>query len=221
MELVKILTIDNATHDVVHITTEKPKNMSFVPGQAVDVSLSTSPWENELRAFTFTSLPTDNHLEFFIKTYSDHKGVTEQIGKLKTNDTLCIGDVFGDIQYKGEGVFIAGGAGITPFIAILKDLEKQHKIGNNKLIFANKTSNDIIAPKFFSNILGNNFINVLSEEKKDGFENGYITKNIIKAQIETSNSYFYLCGPPPMMDAVLKQLQELGIEESHIVKEAF
>jgi ferredoxin-NADP reductase len=221
MELVRIISIENATHDVVHITTEKPKNMSYLPGQAADVSLSTSPWENELRAFTFTSLPSDKHLEFFIKTYPEHKGVTEQIGKLKANDTLCIGDVFGDIHYKGEGIFIAGGAGITPFIAMLKDLEQQNNIGNNKLIFANRTSKDIIAHEFFAKILGKNFINVLSEEEKQGFEHGYISKNIIESQIENNNTYFYLCGPPPMMDAVLKQLQELGIEESHIVKEAF
>jgi ferredoxin-NADP reductase len=221
MELVNIKSIENATHDVVHITTEKPQNISFLPGQAVDVSLSTSPWENQLRAFTFTSLPNEDHLEFFIKTYPEHNGVTEQIGKLKTNDTLCIGDVFGDIHYKGEGVFIAGGAGITPFIAMFKDLEQQNKIGNNKLIFANKTANDIIAKDFFAELLGANFINVLSEEKKQGFEQGYITKDIIESQIENNNAYFYLCGPPPMMDSVLKQLQELGIEDSHIVKEAF
>src|SRR5690606_25640774 len=105
MKQVKILSIENATHDVAHIITEKPKNLVFLPGQAVDVSINTPSWEDELRPFTFTSLPTDNHLEFFIKVYPEHKGVTAQIGKLKKNDLLSIGEVFGDIQYKNEGVF--------------------------------------------------------------------------------------------------------------------
>lgn len=221
MEQVKIISIENATHNVVHIKTEKPQDVLFLPGQAVDVSVNKPGFEEELRPFTFTSLPSDDHLEFFIKTYPEHNGVTEQIGKLKQGDSLSIGEVFGDIQYKGEGIFIAGGAGITPFISIFKSLEKQHILGKNKLIFANKTSNDIIDQAFFNSLLGQNFINVLSEEEIEGFEHGYITKDLIKAQIESSDTYFYLCGPPPMMDAVLKSLQELDIKDSHIIKEQF
>lgn len=221
MSQVKILSIENATHDVMHITAGKPESISYLPGQAVDVSLIAEGWEKELRPFTFTSLPSDNHIEFFIKTYPDHKGVTEQIGKLKKDDTLEIGEVFGDIQYKGEGIFIAGGAGITPFISILKDLQKQNLLGNNKLIFANKTSGDIIHKEFFDHLLGKNFINVLSEEKMNGFEHGYITKELIQSHMQNGDTRFYLCGPPPMMDAVLKQLGELNIADEKIVKEAF
>jgi predicted ferric reductase len=44
-------------------------------------------------------------------------------GKLKHGDELIIRDVWGAIEYKGEGVFIAGGAGVTPFIAILRQLQ--------------------------------------------------------------------------------------------------
>jgi predicted ferric reductase len=38
------------------------------------------------------------------------------------------------IEYKGEGVFIAGGAGVTPFIAIFRKLRADDQIANNKLI---------------------------------------------------------------------------------------
>ncbi len=221
MKNIKIISVQKATHDVVHIKTEKPQEFSYSSGQAVDIALNKPKWEKELRAFTFTSLPSDDYLEFFIKIYPEHKGVTEQISKLKKDDSLCIGDVFGDIQYKGEGIFIAGGAGITPFISIFKKLEKENKLGNNKLIFANKTEDDIIEQNYFNNLLGKNFINVLSETEKKGFEHGYITKDLIQAQIQANNSYFYLCGPPPMMNAVLKQLKELDIDDERIIKEQF
>lgn len=221
MKKVKILSIENVTHDVIHIKVEKPEGISFLSGQAADVSINKPNWETELRAFTFTSLPSDEYLEFFIKTYPEHNGVTAQIGKLIQGDTLLIGDVFGDIKYKDEGIFIAGGAGITPFITILKDLKEQDKIKNNKLIFANKTGDDIIEHAFFDNLLGKNFINVLSEEKKKGYQYGYITKDLIMSQMKNQNIYFYLCGPPPMMNAVLKQLKELGIKDSKIIKEQF
>lgn len=222
MKDVNILEIQNDTHDVVHLKTSKPSGISFVPGQAVDVSVNKKGWEKEVRPFTFTSLPEEDHLEFFIKTYPEHKGVTEQIGKLKSGDTLSIGEVFGDINYKGEGVFVAGGAGVTPFISIFRKMEKAGNVGNNKLIFANKKSEDIIAKSYFEQLLGKNFINVLSEEKKKGYAQGYISKELIKEHVDNiSNTYFYLCGPPPMMDAALKIFKELGVDDKHIVKEEF
>lgn len=177
---VKIKSIEKITHDVLHIVAQKPGGLQYHAGQAVDVSINKPGWEKELRPFTFTSLPTDNQIEFTIKTYPAHNGVTNQLLLLQPGDELLIGEVFGDIAYKGEGVFIAGGAGITPFLAILKQLEKENKIGNNKLLFANNTHADIINKEKLTNLLGNNFINILSNEKKEGFENGFITAGLIQ-----------------------------------------
>lgn len=219
--ILKILTIAKATPDVLHIVLEKPSDLTFLPGQAADISINKSPWEEELRPFTFTSLPTDNTLEFLIKTYPDHHGVTNELLELNINDELILHDVFGDILYKGEGIFIAGGAGVTPFVAIFKDLEEKNLIGNNKLIFANKTVDDIIDKDVFDALLGKNFINVLSKESVEGYETGYITKELIGRCIDKDGLYFYLCGPEPMMKAVEAQLATLGIASEFIVKEAF
>lgn len=221
MKEAKIISIAHATHDVMHIRTEKPENLSYLPGQAADISIKKEGWENEIRPFTFTSLPSDSYLEFFIKTYPEHDGVTNQISTLKPNDSLLIGDVFGDIQYKDKGIFIAGGAGITPFIAIFKYLKQQRILDNNKLILANKTSYDIIENEYFTQLLGEDFTNVLSKEDKPGFVYGHITKELIQSKIDNQNSYFYVCGPPPMMDAILKELKDLGIESSKIIKEQY
>lgn len=221
MERVKITAIEHLTHDVMRIVAEKPASINYLPGQAVDVSINKQGWEQELRAFTFTSLPHDEHIEFTIKTYPAHNGVTQQLRLLHQGDRLIIHDVFGDITYKGEGVFIAGGAGVTPFIAIFKQLEKENKIGNNKLIFANKTKADIILEDKFQQLLGDNFINILSDEKTEKYENGYISADLIKKHTDERTKYFYLCGPEPMMQAVEKQLSALGIAASFIVKEAF
>ncbi|MBS1496010.1 MAG: flavodoxin reductase [Bacteroidetes bacterium] len=220
-QIVKIKSIDRLTHDVLKITAEKPASLQYNPGQAVDISINKTGWEQELRAFTFTSLPEDDFIEFSIKTYPSHNGVTNQLLSLKSGDELIIHDVFGDIGYKGEGIFIAGGAGVTPFIAIFKFLEKQNKVGNNKLLFANKTKADIILEDKFTNLLGSNFINILSDENIAGYEHGFITEGLIKKLTTDQTKYYYLCGPEPMMQAVEKQLSALGIANENIVKEAF
>jgi ferredoxin-NADP reductase len=219
--IVKIESIELITHDVLRIVTEKPKQYNFIPGQATEVSINKKPWQNEKRPFTFTSLPEDQYLEFTIKTYPSHKSVTNELLQLKKDDELILHDVFGAINYKGEGVFIAGGAGVTPFISIFRYLNSKNEIGICKLIFANKTREDIILEQEFKNLLGNNFINILSEEKANGYANGLITMDFLQDNFGGINQYFYLCGPPPMIEFIEKQLQNLNVDEKHIIKEEF
>jgi len=218
---VKIKSINHATHDVLQIVTEKPLQYAFTPGQAAEISINKTGWESEKRPFTFTCITDNNYLEFTIKTYPSHNGMTNELLKLKKDDELILHDVFGAIAYKGEGIFIAGGAGVTPFISILRHLHSKNEIGNNKLIFANKTKSDIILEQEFKTLLGNNFINILSDEKTEEYSYERITEDFLKENIVDLNKYFYICGPPPMMESIEKQLQDLHINKELIVKEEF
>jgi ferredoxin-NADP reductase len=217
--IVKIKSIDKVTHDVVRIVIEKPAGYAFTPGQATEVAINKKKWEEEKRPFTFTSLPGADDLEFTIKTYPSHKGVTNEILNLKTGDELIIHDVWGAISYKGEGVFIAGGAGITPFLSIFRYLKSKNEINNNLLIFANKTKADIIHEDEFKSFLGDAFINILADEEVTGYAHGKITENFLKTHIPNFNKPFYICGPPPMMDAIQKQLTDLGVANNLLVVE--
>ncbi|MDA7836763.1 flavodoxin reductase [Salibacteraceae bacterium] len=162
---IRVKSVDHVTHDVLKIVTEKPPKYSFNPGQATEVAINKDGWRKEKRPFTFTCLPSDDYLEFTIKTYPSHEGVTNELLRLKMGDELIIGESWGTIGYKGEGTFISGGAGVTPFISIIRHLHSKNEIGNNKLIFANKQKSDIILQREFEAILGENFINILSDEK--------------------------------------------------------
>lgn len=219
--MTKVKSVSKITHDVLRIVTEKPLHYAFSPGQAVEVAINKEGWKNEIRPFTFTNLPDDNVLEFTIKTYPSHKGVTNEMLSLKPGEELIIDEPWGTIAYKGEGAFIAGGAGITPFISIFRHLHSQNKIGNNKLIYANKTKADIVLKDEFEKILGRNFINILSDEKTVEYGYGFITEDFLKKSGIDLKKYFYICGPPPMMDAVEKILQNLNIDQKMIVKEEF
>ena len=217
--IVKIRSVKNVTHDVLRFTLDKPIGYNFVPGQATEVAINKDEWKEERRPFTFTCLPGDSHLEFTIKTYPSHNGVTNALRQLKPGDELLLHDVWGAISYKREGVFIAGGAGVTPFIAIFRDLNSKKQIGSNVLIFANKTKADIIDESDFRKMLGGAFINILADEKIEGYAHGMINEEFLKKNVKNFKQQFYVCGPPPMMDAVLGQLNKLGVGENAITVE--
>jgi ferredoxin-NADP reductase len=219
--ILKIVSISNLTHDVIRFTTSKPVGFDFEPGQATNLAINKSGWLKEERPFSFTNLPTNNSLEFTIKIYLGQESVTKELLDLKKDDELILHEVFGAIAYKGEGVFIAGGAGITPFISIFRNLKAKNEIGKNMLLFANKTKADIILESEFKELLGDAFVNILSDEQVDNYRYGRVTEEFLKENVTDFNQQFYICGPPPMIKDVEKQLINLGVNKNNITKEIF
>jgi ferredoxin-NADP reductase len=217
--IVKILSIEKLTHDVNRIKITRPNGYSFIPGQATDVSINRPDLNDEKRPFTFTGLSEWNELEFTIKSYDDHNGITKEIGKLKPNDELIIGEPWGAINYKGKGMFFAAGAGVTPFIAILRDLQNKNELAGNKLYFSNKTGNDIILKNEFSGMLGTNFINLLTREKNKDYHYGRIDKPFLKMNINNVTQNFYICGPDEFVQNLTSILSSMGANPDSIVFE--
>jgi len=217
--VVKILSIRNVTHNVRAYRIEKPSGYRFEPGQATDVSINKEGWKEEKRPFTFTSLNEDPYLEFTIKSYHDHPGVTHQLYQLKAGDELIIRDVWGAIQYRGEGCFVAGGAGITPFVAIFRQLFRDKAVGRNTLLFSNKTAGDIIYRAEFDEILGKNAVYVLTSEDNPSYRKGPIDKAFLQREIKDLTQPFYVCGPDQMVADLTKTLTELGADPETVVFE--
>ncbi len=100
-------------------------------------------------------------------------------------------------------------------------MNSKNELGTSKLIFSNKKREDIILKNEFEKILGENFINILSDEKTNEYANGFITEDFLNQNIGTTEQKFYICGPPPMMDAIEKYLKDLGVSKDSIIKEEF
>lgn len=217
--IVKIGTIKQVTHDVKSFRIEKPEGYVFKPGQATEVTINKEGWKEERRPFTFTSLNNEPTLEFTIKRYADHNGVTNQIHQLEPGDELILHDVWGAIEYKGPGYFIAGGAGITPFIAILRQLHHDNQIAENTLFFSNKTAADVIYEEELNSILGKNLINILSREQQHGYENGKIDEHYLRSHVTDFSKHFYVCGPDKMISDINATLEKLGAKPDAVVFE--
>lgn len=213
------------THDVKRFIIEKPKNYIFKPGQATEVAIKQEAWQKEKRPFTFTSLNEDQVLEFTIKSYPtkkypDHEGVTEQLHTLKPGDKLILEEPWGTINYQGSGIFIAGGAGITPFIAIIRDLKNRHKIKGNRLFFSNKKAHDVILEKEFRNTFSSeDLLLTLTKETQTGYYAGRIDKNFLNKHVKNFKQNFYVCGPSAMVQDLKNILKKLGAKVDTIVFE--
>jgi ferredoxin-NADP reductase len=223
-EKIKVLEVSQVTHDVIRFKTTKPSNLSFKPGQATELSINTPALVSKKRPFTFTSLPSDEHLEFTIKIYPDHEdGMTQHLKDLKPGSEFLISEVFGAIQYKGPGVFIAGGAGITPFISILRSLRISSSLQGNTLIFSNKTDKDIINEEELSDLqdLGLRLILTVTRTPSldPQIDNKRIDSQYLKNKISNFSKNFYICGPPTMVGELQSALQQIGAKPESLIFE--
>ena len=132
---------------------------------------------------------------------------------------MILHDVWGAIQYKGEGVFIAGGAGITPFIAIFRQLQQDGKLGSNTLIFSNKKKEDIILKEEFEHMLGPRFINTLTREEVPGYDHHTVDEEYLKQKVNNFSQHFYICGPDAMVHGIKQVLEKLGGKETIVTIE--
>lgn len=216
---VTILASQFITHDVKRFILSRPEGFSFEPGQGVELTINKPGWEKESRPFTPTSLPEDKVLEFIIKGYPEHHGMTEQLHLLGAGNMLLMSDTFGTIRYQGPGTFIAAGAGITPFLSIIRQLAIDGELANHRLLVSNKGAKDIIFEQELRHYLGENARFLCTREDDCHCEYQRIDKAYLEKTLSDFSQRFYICGPPPFVEAVNNALKKLGAEPDALIFE--
>ena len=205
------------THDVRRLVLTRPAGFAFGPGQAVDLALDHPDWRTETRPFTPTSVPTDRALEFVIKVYAAHEDVTALLGTLRPGAELLMSAPYGALRYRGPGVFIAGGAGITPFLSILRDLAQRGELGGQQLIYTNQTPRDIICEKELRHLLGERCRLVCTRESGPGYEQARVDRDFLGQAVTDFSVPFYICGPPALVKDLRRVLTDLGATSEQVI----
>lgn len=216
---VTLLMSQFVTHDVKHFIVSKPADFSIAPGQGVELAIDRPDLRDQGRPFTPTGLAADGVLEFTIKAYADHAGVTQALHQMEPGAELLMSEPFGTIRYQGPGVFVAGGAGITPFLAILRDLARRGELERQTLIFSNKTPRDVICEKELRHLLGERCLLLSTGVDAPGYAHRRVDRAFLEENIADFDQHFYVCGPPPFMEAVNRALTELGARAENLVFE--
>lgn len=210
--------IEPVTHGTHHLTFGRPEGFTFQPGQAVELALLQDGWKDEGRPFTMVSQPDAPSLEFVIKSYPDHNGVTARIPSLGTGDQVACDGPFGAITDHGPGVFLAAGAGITPFISILKKHDREGVTGDT-LIFSNKTDKDIILKETWDSLPGVTSVFVVTDQPDTAHHSGELDKTKLSELVSDHDQPFYICGPQGFVDAMRDALKDIGVSEDRLVIE--
>ena len=121
---------------------------------------------------------------------------------------------------------IAGGSGITPFRSFAKAITEGDEDFNLILLYGSRTLADAVYSDEFKEMADSSgkikLVNVLSEEKVKGAENGFITAKLIKKYAPKDEDYsIFLCGPQAMYDFADKEIETLGIRRKFVRHELF
>jgi Na+-transporting NADH:ubiquinone oxidoreductase subunit F len=155
---------------------------------------------------------------------------------LKPGDKVQISGPYGDFMAKDtdkEMCFIGGGAGMAPLRShILHQLEGINSGRKMSFWYGARSVKEMFYHEEFTDLAEryDNFtyhIALSSPEKEDnwsgltGFIHTHLIDSYLKDHEDPTEIEYYLCGPPPMIDAVIESLYDLGVEDDMIFFDKF
>lgn len=214
---------------------EKPQGFEHVPGEFMYWTLPELKHPDErgpMRHFTISSSPTEPDLAITCR-------MREESGFKKTLDELPLGST---VQGRGPTgvytmaddvmtpqVFLAGGIGITPFRSRMKYIADKNLQTPIHLLYANNHTEEIAFKEEFDELSQSHpnikvdYIIGDPEGSKVPWTGrvGRIDAKMIQELTDLKSSTFWVCGPPPMVDAMEEILHTLEVPDEQIKTEKF
>ncbi|MBL7255673.1 NADH:ubiquinone reductase (Na(+)-transporting) subunit F [Paractinoplanes lichenicola] len=224
----EVVAIDHVTHDLRHLVLEliEPRELTFFPGQYVDIKV---PGTEITRSFSMAGT-SYKKLEFVIKVYPDGIFSSYLDGTLKVGDRLELTGPFGVFTLRDapdrDLIFVGGGAGLAPILSLLRSMAERGIERKAVFYYGARTAKDLCFVAEIEALRGKlpgfRFVPALSEEPEGwAGEVGLITDVLKTNEVDLSRAHAYLCGPPPMVEAAMPLLAQLGTPEKHIYYDKF
>ena len=192
--------------------------LNFVPGQYAFIKQDSKGLLGESHPFSMSSSPNDNKLRFGIKALGDFTSALEsaEIGSVFKIDGPY-GTFSNKVVKNPRQIWIAGGIGVTPFVSMSSSLDDSQTVD---LYYALKSKKEAFYLEALESIASNNknFKLIPFFEDKDGF---LTAETIFDRSDNLDNASFMICGPPPMMTSLKKQLKKQGVQTKLINTEEF
>ncbi len=218
--------------DLDLVPRDAAKALEFRPGQYGQISFLRGHVLSQERPFSFSSSPTQqaSKLGFGFKIFGRF---TDELSRLKVGDSVFVRGPYGSFTFDErkypDAVFLAGGIGITPFMSIFYYAADKHLANKLTLIFSNKTLEQTPFLAELENLqtLNPNFKAVLALTKTLEPPAPFVTGQIDQALIQQSIGgdfrvkTFFICGPQPFSEAMIRILKSSGAKTKNIKIEGF
>jgi benzoate/toluate 1,2-dioxygenase reductase component len=210
---------------VFSLSLEGGDGLGYLAGQYVNVLV---PGTDQRRSYSFSSAPGAAELSFLVRDIP--RGVMSSF--LRDNATPgtpmeFVGPAgsFYLREIKRPLLFLAGGTGLAPFLSMLGRIATAGSLYPVHLIYGVTNDEDLVGieqlKQFAERIPSFTFSCCVAAETGAYPQKGYVTRYIEPGHVNDGDVDIYLCGPPPMVEAVRGWLAEQGIAPANFYYEKF
>ncbi|WP_420583580.1 pyridoxamine 5'-phosphate oxidase family protein [Ruegeria sp.] len=213
---------------------------SFEAGQFLTLRVRPEDDQPLTRTYTVSSAPNEAGYRISVKREAAGAVSTHLHDRLSVGDLVEVkppkGQFFLDPTQTRPAVLFAGGVGITPMISMVRHvLSEQGRSGYTRPLTVFHAAQTVGQRAFHDDLRqaehvtdgAVQYVSVISQPEEnlragqDYDAGGHITVDLIRKVLPLDDYDFYLCGPPPFMQAVYDMLGELGVQDSRIFAESF
>jgi ferredoxin-NADP reductase len=233
-QFAEVRDVVTETYRVRSLLLELAQPLSHLPGQHVDVRLTADDGYQAQRSYSISSAPEDKRLSLTIERVTDGEVSPYLVDELRVGDRLQLRGPFGGhFVWTSNTVdplcLIAGGAGVTPLMAMLRHRDKAVRRVPALLIYSARCLEDVIYRDELEAMArrdhGLSVVYALTREQPEGWHGhrGRIDKTLLAATCfpAPQRPTIYICGPSSFVENVSGSLVELGIDTSLIKTERF
>ena len=199
--------------------------LAFLPGQYVNLQV---PGSTETRAYSFSSLIKDGKVSFLIRNVPGGLMSSYLTGAAQPGERMTLTGPLGSFylrDIKRPLLMLAGGTGLAPFTAMLEKIAEQGSAHPLHLIYGVTHDADLVdmdkLEAFAARIPNFTFAACVASAESSQPKKGYVTQHIAPAHLHDGDVDIYLCGPPPMVEAVNQFIREQGIAPASFHYEKF
>ena len=199
-------------------------SFQFLPGQYVNIEV---PGTSHTRSYSYSSKPDAPEGEFLIKLVPGGLMSNYLKEEAKVGGELNIVTPLGSFylrEVQRDLIFIAGGTGIAPFMAMLEKLKAENNTTPIHLFYGATTGENVVELerlKAFSEIMPLQIFTCTSDEQAEGHDKGFVTQWINKELLGDKAYDIYICGPNAMVEAVKTTLDKEAIQHVNFYMEKF
>jgi benzoate/toluate 1,2-dioxygenase reductase subunit len=199
---------------------------NYLPGQYAKIEI---PGTKQTRSFSFSCAAPDDFVEFVLRLLPSGLASNYFRDGAQVGDKLKLAGPFGSFYLRQVQVpilFFAGGTGIAPFLAMLDTLAAETAAVPHPITLfygATRDENAVELQRLesYKASLPFDYHVCISGEASRRFAEGFVTQWIKKKRLGEGAYEAYVCGPPPMVDAVKASLAEERISLTNFFTEKF